>query len=305
MGIIKKFEGIYVSTLTPFDDKSEVDYTLLKKQIEYIIAKGVHGIVACGVNGEFSSLDLAERKKVIKTSVNAAKEKVPVIAGAYSSSSKESLELVKYAEEVGADAAIITTPYFFRKPSDEGLYSFFSSILDEVTKFPIFLCNVPIYSLIELSTDLIENLVSNYKNIVGIKDLSGKPESITAYAGVFEDLSVFIGSDRLVFHGLNVRCDGVVSAIGSIFPDFILKIYDTYKQGNIDLAWIEQEALTGIRSLLKRFPSRAAQKFIFSKIVGEESFVRPPLRNLTIEDKENLIMILEEHGLLTHKQATS
>ncbi|HUU77687.1 MAG TPA: dihydrodipicolinate synthase family protein [candidate division Zixibacteria bacterium] len=303
MGIIKKFEGIYVSTLTPFDEKFEVNYNLMKKQIDYIISKGVHGIVSCGVNGEFSNLNLNERKKVIKASVSAVKERVPVIAGAYSCSARESIELVNFAEESGATAALLTTPFFFRKPSDEGLYNYFSSILDETGKFPIFLCNVPIYTLIELQSELIENLVSNYENIVGIKDLSGKPESITAYAGVFEDLSILIGSDRLLFHGLNVQCDGVVSAIGCIFPDFLLKIYDTYKQGNIDLAWIEQEALTGIRSLLKRYPSRAAQKFIFSKILGEESYVRPPLRNLTEEDKQNLLMILEEHGLLTVPQS--
>jgi len=278
---------------------------LLERQIDYIITKGVHGIVAAGINGEFSSMDLVERKKVIEVSVKAAKSRVPVIAGAYATSWKESLELVKFSEEKGAAAAIITTPFFFRRPTEEGLYQYFSNILSQTKKFPIILCNVPIYSLIEMNHGLIESLLLKHKNIVGIKDLSGKPESITAYAGVFEDLSVLIGSDRLVFHGLNVQCDGAVSAIASIFPDFVLKIYNVYKEGNIDQAWIEQESLTGIRSLLKRFPSRAAQKYIFSKIAGEESYVRAPLRNLSQEDKENLQFILEEHGLLSMSQTAT
>ena len=164
-------------------------------------------------------------------------------------------------------------------------------------KFPIFLCNVPIYSLIELNLNLIENLTMKYKNIVGIKDLSGVTDSILAYAGAFEELSVLVGSDRMVYNGLNAGCDGAVSAIANILPDYLLKIFDTYKSGNADQAWIEQESLIGIRSLMTRFPSRAAQKFIFSKISGKESFVRPPLRNLTNEEREALLIILSEHGL--------
>lgn len=295
--IIKKFEGIYVSTLTPFNEKLEIDYETVRAQIDFVIDKGVHGIVACGVNGEFSSLSLAERKKVIKSSVNAAKDRVPVVAGAYSNSYKEALEIVKYSEENGATAAILTTPFFFRRPSQEGLYDYFSKILDGVKKFPIFLCNVPIYSLIELNLNLIENLTMKYKNIVGIKDLSGVTDSILAYAGAFEELSVLVGSDRMVYNGLNVGCDGAVSAIANILPEYLLKIYDTYKKGNTDQAWIEQESVIGIRSLMKRFPSRSAQKFIFSKISGRDSYVRPPLRNLTTEERDNLTIIMGEHGL--------
>ncbi|MFW9923545.1 MAG: dihydrodipicolinate synthase family protein, partial [Candidatus Thorarchaeota archaeon] len=220
----------------------------------------------------------------------------------YACSVNESIDLVNYAQKIGADAALLTTPYFFRKPSDEGMFDFFDCILKESNNFPIFLCNVPIYTLIELKHSIIENLMAKHDNIVGIKDLSSDPESITAYAGVFDNLSVLIGSDRLVFHGLNVQCDGAVSAIGCIFPKYLLQIYNTYKSGNVDQAWIEQEALTGIRSLLKRFPSRAAQKYIFSQLKGIYSYVRPPLRDLSDEDKKHLQIILEEHGLLQKKQ---
>ncbi len=305
VGIIKKFEGIYVSILTPFNEKLEIDYETLKVQIDFVIEKGVHGIVACGVNGEFSSLSLSERKKVIKASVDATKNRVPVIAGAYSNSYKEATDLVKYSEDTGATAAILTTPFFFRKPSQDGLFDYFSNILDEVKKFPIFLCNVPIYSLIELNLSLIESLTMKYKNIVGIKDLSGVTDSILAYAGAFEELSVLVGSDRMVYNGLNAGCDGAVSAIANILPEYLIKIYDTYKKGNADKAWIEQESVIGIRALMKRFPSRSAQKFIFSKISGKESFVRPPLRNLTDEERENLTIIMGEHGLKLRSEITA
>ncbi|MHA1441950.1 MAG: dihydrodipicolinate synthase family protein, partial [Candidatus Heimdallarchaeota archaeon] len=263
--------------------------------------KGVHGIVSCGINGEFSSMNMAERKKVIKTTIDAAKERVPVIAGAYNCSYKESIELANYAEEVGAAGVILTTPYFFRKPSDIGLFNYFSEVLSQVKKIPVILCNVPIYALIAIKTNLIENLIAKHKNVVGIKDLSGNPETIREYAGTFENLSVFVASDQMAFHGLNVGSDGIVSAIASTFPEYLLKIYDHHSKREIDQAWIEQESLTGIRSLMKRFPSRSAQKFILSKFCGKESFVRPPLRNLTEEEKENLVLILQEHGLLMEK----
>jgi dihydrodipicolinate synthase/N-acetylneuraminate lyase len=301
VGIIKKFKGIFVSALTPFDENYEVDYKLIKCYTDFVIDKGVHGIVSCGVNGEFSSMSMGERKKVIKTTIDAAKEKVPIIAGAYSSSYKESIELATYAEEAGAAGVILTTPYFFRKPSDIGLFDYFSDILDHVKKIPVILCNVPIYSLIEIKSKLIENLLAKHKNIAGIKDLSGNPEKIREYAGTFENLSVFVASDQMAFHGLNVGSDGVVSAIASVFPEYLLKIYNLHNKREIDQAWIEQESLTGIRALMKRFPSRAAQKFILSKLCGKEAYVRPPLRNLTGEEKDNLVLILQEHGLIMEK----
>ncbi|HUT81803.1 MAG TPA: dihydrodipicolinate synthase family protein [Candidatus Bathyarchaeia archaeon] len=294
---MQKYTGIYVSILTPFNEDLEIDYETIKDQIDYVIEKGVHGIVACGVNGEFSSLTIEERKKVIKTSIDAVKGRTPIIAGAYSNSYKGTIDLIKYAEENGATASIITRPYFFRKPAEEGLYNYFSRIFNEIKKFPIFLCNVPIYTPMEFSTELIEKLLMKYKNIVGIKDLSGSTDIILKYTGTFEELSILVGSDRMVYNGLNAGCDGAVSAIANIFPEHLLKIYETYKIGDVDKAWSEQEALTGVRSLMQRYPSRAAQKFLFSKITGRETFVRPPLVNLTEEEKETLLIVLGDHGL--------
>lgn len=295
--VIQKFQGIYTSLLTPFDEKLEIDLETLKAQIKFAIDNGVNGIVACGVNGEFSSLTLNERKKIIKTSITAVKNQVPVIAGAYSNCYKETIELINYAEENGATASIITKPFFFRKPTEEGLFDYFSKIFDEIKKFPLFLCNVPTYTQMELSLELISNLTMEYKNIAGIKDLSSSIDVILAYAGSFEELSVLVGSDRMIYNGLNAGSDGAVSAVANILPEYPLKIYKAYKSGNADKAWIEQESLIGIRALMTRFPSRAAQKFIFSKLVGNETYVRPPLRNLTDEERESLLLILSEHGL--------
>ena len=302
--IIRKFAGIFVSILTPFNEKNEIDYETIKSQIEFLIGKGVHGIVTCGVNGEFSSLTLNERKKVIKTTVNAVKGRVPVIAGAYSNSYKEAIDLVNYAEQCGATAALIMRPFFFRKPTDEGVFNYFYNILEQVNKFPIFLCNLPIYKPLELKIEIIENLLQKYNNIVGIKDLSNQTEIILKYAGMFEELSVFVGSDRAIYNGLNAGTDGAISALGNIFPEFPLRIYNTYQAGNTDKAWIEQESLIGIRAVLQKFPLRAAQKFLLSKITGRESFVRPPLRNLTTEERENLLIILNEFGLQFQEEIT-
>jgi len=301
---IRKFAGIYVSILTPFNEKNEIDYENIKAQIDFLISKGINGIVTCGVNGEFSSLTLVERKKVIKTTIRAVNGRVPIIAGAYSNSYKEAIDLINYAEQNGATAAIIMRPFFFRKPTDEGIYEYFCNILNEVKEFPLFLCNLPIYKPMELKPQTIENLLQKYKNIVGIKDLSNQTEIILKYAGMFEELTVFVGSDRAIYNGLNAGTDGAISALGNIFPEFPLKIYEAYKKGDTDKAWIEQESLIGIRAVLQKFPLRAAQKFLLSKITGRESFVRPPLRNLTSEERENLLIILNEFGLQFQEEIT-
>lgn len=275
-----------------------MDHEILEENIKDIINEGVHGIIAAGINGEFSSLTINERKAVFETIINVAGDKVTVITAAYANSLKNAKELIKHSKEIGASAAIITTPFFFRRPSDEGLFGYFEKIFEFEKKLPILLCNVPIYSLIPIKHSIIEKLHEKYKNLVGIKDMSGKPESITAYAGVFNDLSVLIGSDRLLFHGLNIGCDGAVTAIGSVLPKYVLNIYSIYQSGDIDKAWIEQEKLSGIRSILKRFPSRAGLKYIYEQLSGRRSYVRPPLRNLTSIEKESLEAILYEHGLL-------
>ncbi|MBD3191379.1 MAG: hypothetical protein GF308_12085 [Candidatus Heimdallarchaeota archaeon] len=294
--ILKKLEGIFIATITPFTKELEIDFDLIETHINFLREKNIQGIVVCGTNGESPSLTVAEKKQVIKKSVNTAKE-LPVLAGAYSCSLKESIEIIQFAEDCGAAAGVITTPFFFRRPPPVGIYDFFSKILEQTKDFPIIICNVPIYSLIEIEPKIIKQLKNKFPNVLGIKDLSGKPESITNYLRAFPELSILVGSDRLVFHGLNIGCAGIVSAIGNVLPDHVVDIYHKFQEGHRDQAWIAQESLTGIRALFKRFPSRAALKFILSKISGQESYVRPPLQDLTADEKETLLQILTEHGL--------
>ena len=123
------FKGAFVAIVTPFKN-GEVDEEAFRELIEFQIENGTHGIVPCGTTGESATLSYEEHKRVVKIAVEQVKGRVPVLAGAGSNSTREALELITYAKEVGADGALVITPYY-NKPTQEGLYQHYSYLAKE------------------------------------------------------------------------------------------------------------------------------------------------------------------------------
>ena len=163
------FKGSIVALITPFRN-NKLDEECYISLIHHHIKNGTSGLVPAGTTGESPTLNHEEHNRVIELCVKESKGKIPVIAGTGSNSTEEAIALTKYAEKIGADAALVVTPYY-NKPTQEGLYQHFKSINDNCS-IPIIIYNIPPRSVVDMSVDTMARLFE-LKNIIGVKDATG------------------------------------------------------------------------------------------------------------------------------------
>ena len=161
------FKGSIVAIVTPFKN-GKIDETSLRNLVNWHIDEGTHGIVPVGTTGESPTLDHSEHREVVEIVIDQVNNRVPVIAGAGSNSTSEAISLLMHAESVGADAALIVTPYY-NKPTQEGLYEHFKAINKASMGIPIIIYNIPPRSIVDMSVEVMGKL-SNLENIIGVKD---------------------------------------------------------------------------------------------------------------------------------------
>ena len=168
------FKGSNVALITPFkNNKLDVDNYI--ELIHFHIKNGTNGLVPAGTTGESPTLTHEEHEKVIELCIKEAKGKIPVIAGTGSNSTAEAISLTKHAEKVGADAALIVTPYY-NKPTQEGLYQHYKAINDNCG-IPIIIYNIPSRSVIDMTVETMTRLFE-LKNIIGVKDATGNLDRV-------------------------------------------------------------------------------------------------------------------------------
>ena len=163
------FKGSNVALVTPFKN-NQLDVDCYIKLIHFHLKNGTNGLVPAGTTGESPTLSHREHEQVIELCIKEAKGKIPVIAGTGSNSTEEAISLTKHAEKIGADAALVVTPYY-NKPTQEGLYQHYKAINDNC-EIPIIIYNIPSRSVIDMSVDTMARLFE-LKNIVGVKDATG------------------------------------------------------------------------------------------------------------------------------------
>ena len=168
------FKGSNVALITPFKD-NELDVNTYIKLIHFHIENGTHGLVPAGTTGESPTLSHNEHQKVIELCIKESNGKIPVIAGTGSNSTEEAISLTKHAEKVGADGALVVTPYY-NKPTQEGLYQHYKSINDNCS-IPIIIYNIPSRSVIDMTVDTMARLFE-LKNIIGVKDATGNLDRV-------------------------------------------------------------------------------------------------------------------------------
>ncbi|SNR81637.1 4-hydroxy-tetrahydrodipicolinate synthase [Desulfurobacterium atlanticum] len=227
------FEGIYVAIPTPFKN-GNIDWEALKKHIHFLIENGVDGIVPCGTTGESATLSYQEHEEVIAFAVELAKGKVKVIAGTGSNSTKEAIELTKYAEKAGADGALLITPYY-NKPNQEGLFLHFKTIADAVS-IPIVLYNVPGRTGVNMLPETVARL-SEIENVVAIKEATGSTNVASEIVNLCGDKIEVLSGDDLTFYPLlSVGAKGVISVTANIVPDRMVKMYKAFIEGDVETA---------------------------------------------------------------------
>lgn len=213
-------DGTHVAMITPFDQDNNIDEEKYRNFIDFLIDHGVDGIVAAGTTGESATMSHDEHQKVIDIMVDQANGRVTTIAGAGSNATSEALDLVKYVEDAGADAALVITPYY-NKPQQSGLYDHYK-LLDDATNIPIIAYNVPSRTGVDLSVDTIIKL-AQLDDIVAIKEAN---PDLNKLANVFNrlkkeeitDFTVLSGNDSLTLPMIAQGARGVISVAANVMP---------------------------------------------------------------------------------------
>ena len=210
------FSGSVVAQVTPFKN-GKVDEQRLADLIEWQISSGTHGIVPCGTTGESATLSHEEHTQVVKLTVDVVKKRVPVIAGTGSNSTTEAIHLTREAQEVGADGALMISPYYNR-PTQEGIYQHYKEVASAVPGFPIIFYNIPGRTGSNIESSTMARM-AEIDNIVGVKEATGSIDQvINIRLACGEKLAVLSGEDSLTFSMMTLGGKGVISTVANVAP---------------------------------------------------------------------------------------
>ena len=223
------FKGSNVALITPFKN-NELDVDTYIKLIHFHIENGTHGLVPAGTTGESPTLSHEEHQKVIELCIKETKGKIPVIAGTGSNSTVEAISLTKHAEKVGANGALVVTPYY-NKPTQEGLYQHYKAINDNCS-IPIIIYNIPSRSVIDMTVDTMARLFE-LKNIVGVKDATGNLDrAVQQKEKMGNDFIQLTGEDGNVFEFNKRGGVGCISVTANIAPKLCSNFQNFSKSNN-------------------------------------------------------------------------
>ncbi len=289
------FRGAITALVTPFKN-GQVDEDALRNLIEFQIANGVDGLVPCGTTGESPTLSHDEHDRVIEMTIDAAKKRVPVIAGTGSNSTAEALRLTKHAYEAGADGALIACPYY-NKPTQEGLYQHFELIAKNIP-IPIIPYNIPGRTGINMSPELIARL-AKISNIVGIKEASGSIKQMSDVINLCgNDFAVLSGDDIFTLPLMAIGGDGVISVISNVAPADMAGLVDAFNAGDMarakDLHYKMSALMDALFIEVNPIPVKAALA-LMGKIEYE---YRLPLCKMAEDNFKKLKKVMINYGLI-------
>lgn len=291
------FEGVIPAIITPFTKDDEIDCDGLACNIQFLSEAGISGIVPCGTTGESATLSMAEHNEVIDCVIEHSS--VPVIAGTGSNNTTEAIELTKHAEDAGADAALLITPYY-NKPNDSGLIKHFISVAESV-EIPIILYNVPGRTKLNMSPEVTARL-AEVSNIVGIKEASGNLQQVSRVIeltqGAGLDFDVLSGDDALTLPILSLGGCGVISVAANLVPGRVVEMVKAFNRGDLDRARrIHFELLPLIRALFLE-TNPIPVKMAMQMCGFASGHLRLPLCEGSPETKAALRDALENLGVL-------
>ena len=268
------FKGVITALITPLRD-GKVDEAAFTQLLERQIAAGIHGVVPMGTTGESASLTLDEHKRVVELCVQVAAGRIRVIAGAGSSATDKSIELARFAKTVGADGALIVTPYYNR-PSQAGLAQHFEAIAEAV-QLPVLLYNVPGRTGVDMSNETVARLAA-HPNIVGIKDATGDLSRVSWMRANIGGQFDLISGDDPSYLGYHAQGGvGVISVTSNVAPEARVALHVAAAAGDYATARDWQDRLIGLHKALFLDNSPAPTKYALSRLqlCGEE--MRLPL----------------------------
>ena len=289
-------QGSLVALVTPMLPNGDVDYSCLENLIDWHIGQGTDGIVSVGTTGESATLNVKEHLDVIAFTINHTNKRIPVIAGSGANSTREAIDLTKESKRLGADYALIVTPYY-NKPNQNGLIAHFSAIADAVDIGQV-LYNVPSRTACDLLPSSV-SVLSKHENIIGIKDATGDLSVVKELVlKCPKDFLLLTGDDATAIDFILLGGHGGISVTANVTPNELQKAYLAAIAGNAELANQLNEALSGLHKNLFIESNPIPVKWALHKMGMCNTGIRLPLLELSNDCKSILENDLKELHLL-------
>jgi 4-hydroxy-tetrahydrodipicolinate synthase len=294
---LQRFRGSIPALITTFASDGSFDEKAFRAFVEWQIAEGSHGLVPVGTTGESPTLSHDEHKRVVEVTVEVARGRVPVIAGAGSNNTAEAVDLARHAQKAGADAVLVVTPYY-NKPNQRGMIAHFSAVAEAIN-IPLFIYNIPGRSIIDMLPETMAKLHKSHKNIVGVKDatanLSRASEQRHACGKDFIQLS---GEDITAL-GFNAHGGvGCISVTANVAPRLCSQFQEHCLAGRFDEALKIQDKLTPLHKAMFHEPSPGGAKYALSLLGHAGETTRSPLVPLEQSTKAMIRDAMVHAGLI-------
>jgi len=283
--------------VTPFSRDGALDKDAFRRLIEWQIAEGTAGLVPVGTTGESPTLSHSEHREVVALTVEIAAGRVPVIAGAGSNNTAEAISLVQHAEKAGADAALVVTPYY-NKPTQKGLYLHFAEVA-KATSLPIIIYNIPPRSVIDMTPETMGRLANDFRNIVGVKDATGKIERVSEQRLTCGKEFIQLSGEDASALGFNAHGGvGCISVTANVAPRLCAEFQAATLANDKERALDLQDRLMPLHKAIFIEPGVSGAKYALSRLGRIENAVRAPLVTVEPETAARIDTAMTHAGLL-------
>ncbi len=289
-------QGSMPALITPFKNGA-VDLEGLKALVEWHIAEGSHGLVPVGTTGESPTLSHEEHEAVVSAVVEAAAGRIPIVAGAGSNNTAESLRFMHHAKDVGASAALVVTPYY-NKPTQEGLIAHFKTLHD-ACDLPIVIYNIPGRSVVDMSPETMGEL-AKLPRIIGVKDATGDLARVCQQRITCGPDFLQISGEDATAHGFNAQGGiGCISVTANVAPALCAQLQEACLAGDYSAALTLQDRLMPLHQAIFTEPGLVGAKYGLSLLGRCEDSVRLPLTPLSDSTKALIEQAMEHAALLS------
>ena len=295
------FKGSLVALVTPFNGNNQVDYTSLKRLIDFHVEQGSDGLVIAGTTGESATLSRLEHVDLIERAVEMVDGRLPIIAGTGSNSTAQTVDLSRAVADTGIDAFLIVVPYY-NKPVQEGLYQHFSVIADAVDK-PVMMYNVPGRTVADMLPETVARL-SVHENILGIKEATGDIDRLKAIQDlVSDDFRLFSGDDFTLLPFIRQGGHGVVTVSGNVVPEQVARLCRLAAEGQYDEAEILDATLQALNERLFVESNPIPVKWAVSQMGLMDDHIRLPLTPYSAQYHDQMRAAMRSAGVALEESA--
>jgi 4-hydroxy-tetrahydrodipicolinate synthase len=295
----RNFSGVIAPVLTPFGEDGNPDAERFTEHAHWLMATGCTALAPFGTTSEANSLGLDERMEMLEELVDAGIDPAKLMPGTGTCSLSDTMVLTRHALDLGCGGMLMLPPFYYKGPSEEGLYRYFSEVIEGVSddNLKVYLYHIPPVAQVGFSLPLIGRLVKAFPDtVVGLKDSSGDWSNTAAILAEYPQMEIFPGSEVFLLDGLKHGAAGCISATCNVSATAIREVYDKWQTPDAEKL---QARITAIRKAIQAYPMIPALKALIAHYRGDSGWaeVRPPFMPLPAADAEKVVRTLAEaHG---------